>query len=178
MAKKSSLPRLEILVIIIFFIAFSVWAMRKCSSDREQYNIENPTADQIEEVDTAQVVQNVDTIPAQPQRHQSATEIEARIRRERRQAEEANKKYTPLYVTLEHLNMRENPGLNSKIVGHLKLYDEVEFLNEVTDTLQEINLGKKLVEAPWIKVKNDKGKEGWVYGAGVHYYKMKLEGVE
>ena len=56
----------------------------------------------------------------------------------------------------------------------LKLNDEVYFLGETTDFKQKINLGDRIAFDPWIKVRAYTGHEGWVYGAGVHYFKPKM----
>lgn len=80
---------------------------------------------------------------------------------------------TPLYVTIDGLNMRSAPHLDSAVIVKLQLHEAVEFMNEVTDSTQAINLGKAIANEPWIKVRHKKGHTGWVYGAGVHYYKMK-----
>lgn len=180
MAKKKALPRLEVILILVFFVAFVLWAMRKCSENREMYQEHIPeteeqeTTTSVDSVITPEIFNVPPTSSEQPQTEQqpgvrNADEAPSRTIQE---------KYTPLYVTLENLNMREIPALNGKVLDRLKLYDEVTFLNEVTDSIHEINLGSKLTQAPWIKVKTKKGKVGWVYGAGVHYYKTKLEGVD
>ena len=51
-------------------------------------------------------------------------------------------------------------------------------MNEVTDSTYQISLGKEMADEPWVKVKNNRGKIGWVYGAGINYYKKKREGVQ
>ena len=51
-------------------------------------------------------------------------------------------------------------------------------MNEVTDSTFQINLGKEVADEPWVKVRSKKGHVGWVYGAGVDYYKYKRPGVE
>ncbi|MEM7572816.1 MAG: SH3 domain-containing protein [Bacteroidota bacterium] len=86
--------------------------------------------------------------------------------------------YTPLYVCTDFANVRSGPGLNFGKVERLALYDEVEYLNEKTDSTYQIDLGEITPDAPWVKIRTSAGKEGWVYGACVHYYKYRLEGVE
>jgi hypothetical protein len=73
--------------------------------------------------------------------------------------------------------MRKEPGLKSETVAKLDLYEQVYFMNEKTDYTQEINLGKEMATDYWVKVKTKSGKVGWVFGAGVHYYKQKRKGV-
>jgi Bacterial SH3 domain len=86
-------------------------------------------------------------------------------------------KNTSLYVTIDGLKVRKEPGLKSETIDQLKLYDQVEFLNKRTDWTQEISLGLEKVTDHWVKVKTKRGKEGWVFGAGVNYYKEKRKGV-
>jgi len=86
-------------------------------------------------------------------------------------------KVTPLYSTIDGLNIRSGPSLKNGIVARIPLYEEVTFLGEVTDSLYEIDLGEVTPKAPWVRVKLKTGKTGWVYGAGVSYYKFRLEGV-
>jgi len=82
-------------------------------------------------------------------------------------------KRTVLYVLLDGLKLREGHHLDSTIVKTLKLNDEVYYLNETTDFKQKINLGDRVAYEPWVKVRAYTGHEGWVYGAGVHYFKPK-----
>lgn len=82
-------------------------------------------------------------------------------------------KTSTLYVTLDGLKVRKKPQLNSPVVATLELYEPVTFLNQKSEKPQEINLGDELVKDYWVKIRTNEGKEGWVFGAGVHYYKMR-----
>ena len=173
-----AMPRLEVILIMVFFVSFILWALRKCSENRELYPDELPP--ETEETMTATdsiITPEIFTEPEPQQQQPSGPNVAVRSGDEA-PSRSIREKYTPLYVTIENLNMREVPALNGKILDRLKLYDEVTFMNEVTDSIYQIDLGNLPTEAPWIKVRNKKGKVGWVYGAGVHYYKKKLEGVE
>lgn len=86
-------------------------------------------------------------------------------------------KYSTLFVTIDGLKLRKQPGLKGEVIESLKLYDEVSFLNKKTEKTEEISLGFEKVTDHWVKVRSKSGKEGWVFGAGVHYYKMKRKGV-
>jgi uncharacterized protein YgiM (DUF1202 family) len=86
-------------------------------------------------------------------------------------------KQTMLYVTIDQLKMRKEPGLKGKSIGQLDLYSQVYFTGERTDWKQEISLGKEKVTDCWVKIKTKEGKTGWVFGAGVNYYKEKRKGV-
>ncbi len=83
----------------------------------------------------------------------------------------------PLYSTIDGLNVRSGPSLKSGVLARIPLYTEVIYLGEVTDSLYEINLGEVTPKAPWVRVELADGKKGWVYGAGVSYYKFRLNGV-
>ena len=83
-----------------------------------------------------------------------------------------------LYVTIDGLNMRTGPHLDSAVVEKFPLFEEVIFMDEYTDFTQELSLGKETANEPWIKVKSKRGKTGWVWGAGVDYRRKKREGVQ
>jgi len=171
MSKKPGLlPKVEILVIGIFFIGFLMWAVSKCNTTQRRYQqkaefdaAEQLKADSLEKAMADIAPPGLDTvmkpINPEPQKEKVRGPV--------------------LYVTIKGLNMRSGPGLNYRIVERLQLFDEVEFLGEVSDSTQEIKLGENLiVSKPWVKVKTRKGQNGWVYGAGVDYYKHELEGVD
>ncbi len=82
-----------------------------------------------------------------------------------------------LYVTIDKLKVRKTPGLKGELLGELKLFDEVTYMNEVTDSTYVVNLGKEKADEPYVKIKTKRGTVGWVYGAGVHYVKKKRSGV-
>lgn len=86
-------------------------------------------------------------------------------------------KYSTLYVTIDGLKMRKTPGLKGELVAKLELYQPVFFLNQKSEKAEEISLGYEKVTDHWVKVRTKEGKEGWVFGAGVYYYKMKRKGV-
>lgn len=86
-------------------------------------------------------------------------------------------KYATLYVTIDGLKMRKTPGLKGEVIEKLELYEPVSFLNKKSEKTEEISLGYEKVTDHWVKIKSRSGKEGWVFGAGVHYYKMKRKGV-
>ncbi|MCC7245325.1 MAG: SH3 domain-containing protein [Saprospiraceae bacterium] len=82
-----------------------------------------------------------------------------------------------LYATIDGLKVRKGPGLKNEVVATLELYEPVEFLGKKSEKTEEISLGYEKVTDHWVKVRTKSGKEGWVFGAGVHYYKMKRKGV-
>ncbi len=150
--KKGLLPRIEMIIIAIFFVSFIFIMIPKCESDQ---SITDATSG------TEAVDGSMDTLAALlPQQLEPA-----RIERNR----------TVLYATIDGLNMREEPHLASPILKRLKLYEEVYYLNELTEKRQTIDWGSDIVtEEPWLKVQTDDGRIGWVYGAGLHFYKKQF----
>lgn len=184
--KKSLLPGLEIMIIIVFFVSFMLFAIPRCNEKRLEYastdaadapaaTVEeedltasaDPTPDSIlvpattavpaatVPIATAPVLQTPATVPA--------TNMNAATR---------------LYVTIDGLNIRSGPSLDSSILNKLVLFEEVHFLNEITPFTEQISLGASMADEPWVKVKTKRGGEGWVYGAGVYYYKRKYPGMD
>jgi len=94
-----------------------------------------------------------------------------------KEAKSASPNYTTLYVSIDGLKMRKSPGLKGELVTKLALYDPVYFLNKKSDKPEEISLGQEKVTDYWVKVRTKSGKEGWVFGAGVHFFKTKRKGV-
>ncbi len=90
---------------------------------------------------------------------------------------EAAKAGSTLYVTVDGWKVRKEPGLKGDPIEQLPLYTPVTFLNQKTEWTQEISLGYEKVTDHWVKVRTPSGKVGWVFGAGLHYYKMKRGGV-
>jgi hypothetical protein len=88
-----------------------------------------------------------------------------------------NTSQSTLYVTIDGLKLRKTPGLKGEIISSLALYEAVHFLGKKSEKAEEISLGYEKVTDHWVKVSTKEGKEGWVFGAGVHYYKMKRKGV-
>ena len=77
----------------------------------------------------------------------------------------------PIYVTIDNLNMRTEPSLKSSVIKKLPLHERVYFTGIVSDSTMRINIGNVLADEPWVKVIHEDGTEGWLYGAGVHFYK-------
>lgn len=157
--KTSLLPRIEIVIMSLFFLIFIFWAVNRCNDTKEAYRRQALLEEEARASEAA-------TRPA-PEVAADSTEVkEAPLAA-------SNERVTPLYVTIEGLNMRTEPTLSSPVILQLSLYEEVYFLNEVTPFKDSISLGDEVAYEPWIKVRHRKGRSGWVYGAGVHYYKIK-----
>lgn len=188
--KKLNNTRVSLVIVSLCMLLFLIWSMRQCTSSEKE--------NQYAMVQEAEARQNyLDSI----QRAEdsialfSAAAEEARLRAEALQRAATipalgdsvvrgnvveriiEEKVTVLYVTFDGLNVRSGPALKYGKVDRLDLYEEVVFLNEVTDSAFTIDLGEIAPTEPWVKIRTPSGKEGWVFGAGVDYFKRKLEGV-
>ncbi len=82
---------------------------------------------------------------------------------------------TEIYTWVNELRMREEPTTNSPIVVTLKEGEPLDFAGEKSDFTEKISLRGTLFEEPWLKVTTKTGKEGWVYGGGVKFYKVGVD---
>jgi len=158
--KPSLLPRIEIFIMSAFFAIFAFWAVNRCNATKEAYRQQALLE---EAALTEEAVLGVAAEAA----------VDSAEVQEKPSAPRKIERITPLYVTIEGLNMRTEPKLSSPVILQLELYEEVYFLNEVTTFKDSISLGGRVAFEPWVKVRHRKGRSGWVYGAGVHYYKVK-----
>lgn len=175
MTKQTSLlPKMEVLIIIVFFIGFTIWVVDKCGDTKRTYNdqlkAEGHAIDEFikKDEDTTVELSATDSLATTPATATEAVPTPLSL---------PGRDASVLYVTIDGLNLRDQPNLNGKVLTRLKLFEEVAFLGEVTDSTEQINLGKITADEPWVKVQG-RGHVGWVYGAGVEYYKKKLEGAE
>ena len=178
--KKSTtniLPKLEILIIGVLFIGFTIWAFSKCQRTKTLYEQQAARTTAMEEPNTTEKEKKI-TEEEKKEKETTQEEKKAEEGKKTTRPKTSRERYTPLYVSIDGLNVREEPKLNASVVAQLKLHEEVTFLNEITDFKQKINLGKVEAYEPWIKIRTRKGKSGWVYGAGVHYYKTETQGVQ
>ncbi|MEO1518827.1 MAG: SH3 domain-containing protein [Bacteroidota bacterium] len=187
-AKKSYLPSIEMMIIIVFFGCFILWAIKQCNDTQQQYQTELELEVSEEEGDAAES-EMVDTIanPATPSAGPtaatdpsaaagtaaapSATQAAGGIKAG------STSDGARLYVTIDGLKLRTGPSLDSPVILTIPLFNQVTFLGEITDSTQKINLGMEIADEPWVKVRHRRGHEGWVYGAGVHYARIKRKGV-
>lgn len=177
--EKSSPPsrvvKFQFILFGVLLLVFFIWAGGKCS--RSQADIVTD-----EQLEMQAMVDSLQLEAANTQAAQAArTNADDGINRDTvrgGQMQIIRERKTPLYVTIQGLALRGAPNLNGKIIDRLELYEEVNFLHEVTDSLYSIKLGNITPTEPWVRVKSQKGREGWVYGAGVDFYKRKLKGVE
>jgi Bacterial SH3 domain len=195
--KKGS--NIEIAIIVIFFLIFIMWMISKCSAARSIEALKAPTTTSL---DTTGIVLPEKTIekptvktevlttktilqPAKTTTIQNPVTTAPTAELKVVPLEVPKKPTAPLikapeqnslYVVIDNLNVRKTPNLKGVSLGKLRLYDKVIFLNVVTDKPQKVNLGAEVANERWVKIKTKKGTVGWVYGAGVNYYKMKRKG--
>lgn len=168
-------------------LIFLFWAMRQCDSTGNEYAMIAEEQARQTYLDSIRLIEQRAEMQAQID-----AEAEARAQallRARTQpmpgdsvvrvpaAETVVRRVTPLYSTINGLNVRSGPSLRNGVITRLPLYAEVEFTGEVTDSLYTIDLGEIEPTAPWVQVKLPDGKIGWAYGAGLSYYKFELKGV-
>ncbi|HHS94996.1 MAG TPA: SH3 domain-containing protein [Phaeodactylibacter sp.] len=151
----------EVIIILVFFLSFIVWSVKKCSAKKQSYT-------------------SADTEHNTPSENPKAESPSSSSPTEGVNAPIIKTVYaTKLYVSIDGLKLRRGPTVDSPFIARLPLFDELIFLNEVSDSTDIISLAEGIeANEPWVKVRNRQGMEGWVYGAGVHYYKMKYPGLE
>ena len=187
-AKKTNNARLVPFILMsLLTLIFLIWAMQQCSRDDGDYAMIAEREARETYIDTMRRAEQERQIQAQID-----VEAEARaaaLLRARTQplpgdsvvripaADVVVQRVTPLYSTINGLNVRTGPSIKNSKVARIGLYEEVLYAGEVTDSLYTIDLGEVSPTAPWVKVKLKDGKEGWVFGAGVSYYKYQLKGV-
>lgn len=82
-----------------------------------------------------------------------------------------------LFVIIDSLSMRRGPHLDSARIEYLRDGQELYDMGEVTPFSQAIRISADEIRTePWVKVKTKKGKVGWVFGAGLHFYKRPPQG--
>ena len=189
--KKNILPSVEIIIVLIFFLSFIVWAASKCNATKDLYQeqaieelkentVSNTPADEspsatapppnsATSTDGITPSSGVAPLPTNPTPATTSPNSPALT------TSRSTVFATKLYVSIDGMNMRRAPHLDSAVIVRMSLFEELTFMNEVTDSTQIISLGDEIANEPWVKVKNKKGHIGWVYGAGVHYYKRKRE---
>lgn len=188
------IPRIETLIIAVFFLSVGLWGINQCSAERTQMT---QKFEEVAETNTPQTLPEPDKAAPEKESEPAADpsppepapapvidrpkpgkrpELTNNIRPPEPKSEPAKPQAAGagvLYVTIEGLRMRSEPGLRGELVAKLRLYEPVIFLDEKTSWTQEINLGTEKVTDHWVKIKTESGKVGWVFGAGVHFFKKK-----
>lgn len=175
--KTSFLPKVEILIILVFFASFMAWAISKCDATKKSFQ-----DDPVEEtVSTAGDTPTIDSLNAAPAETNNAfpsgeaPQLSTNTPTLSQPTVSQPTQYSKLYITIDGLKMRTGPSLDSAVILQMKLFEQVDFLNEFTDSTYQINLGYEMADEPWFKIQH-RGRQGWVYGAGVNFYKKKREG--
>lgn len=173
------LPGIETLIFFTFIGCVVVWGISTCTDRRSEAM---RTVREIEDTEPAPLSTAVPdkSAPGKVQ-EESVSRTKESQTEQPKQAPNTAKTTTatddaagiPLFVTIDGLKLRKEPGLKGEAVEQLKLNEQVIFLNQKTDWSQEINMGDEKVTDYWVKVRTASGKTGWVFGAGLHYYKMK-----
>ena len=174
--RRPAAPKFEVILILILFGCFIIWSISRCNAKRQAYQQEERIRKGEDTPTAAGGALSADATAKTTVTETTTTVI----------AKPPVTKPTPppkavgsvLYITIDNLNMRDYPHLDSVVTAKLPLFEKVTFMNEVTEFKQEINLGKEMANEPWVKIQTKRGQQGWVYGAGVHYHKKKREGVE
>ncbi|TNE54084.1 MAG: SH3 domain-containing protein [Bacteroidetes bacterium] len=195
------IPKVESLIITIFFLSIALWAISKCAAKRSQLPAADTDLDE-EPAETPELVatpQPAQPAAAVPQTYSTpATENKGGLPKLQNPPPDTpapaatvpgvrptlgnvssttSAEYPVLYVTIDGLKLRKGPNLQSTVITRLKLDESVYYLNEKSEKPEEINLGYETVSDYWVRIRTKTGKEGWVFGAGLHYFKMKRKGV-
>lgn len=176
--------KIEYLIILSALFVILLWAISRCGSQREKMLLEK--AENSEPMDTARVADLYGDLSAPPSRRdtgqvagstaQIPAPTAANVPASNGTGTTNPSNLTRLYIVMDGVNLRSAPQLQAPVVAKLPLFEEVYFLNEVTDSTQQLSIGKEIVDEPWVKVRTLRGREGWVYGAYVGYYKKKRKG--
>ncbi len=169
-AERKGIPRIEVIISALFFLIFTIWAIGRCSSTRRVYQQKEERRKflQMEE-------DSIKRLLAEKRRQDSVARLPISVPTTTGTSSTA---LSRLYVVVNGLKVRRSPSLDAEVISQLKLFDELYFMDEVTDFTQEINMGKAIANEPWVKVQTREGRSGWVYGAGVNYYKRKNPAAE
>lgn len=155
------LPSVEILIIVVFFISFVFMMLPRCERTQNEMAVQAEK----DAVSTEALLDSIAPKPEPPKAPALKLSSPATVA-----------KRTVLYVTIDGMNLREKPSLKSTVVQRLPLYEQVYFMDETSEFTQKLDLFEGITtDEPWIKVQTKEGKVGWLYGAGVHFYRKKFE---
>lgn len=175
-SKKSVLPSIEVLIVLVLIACFIMWAMAKCNETKALYEEEalEEMETESENIPTTSPAAQTPIAPPPAPVVQAAPIVATTVPPPITQVQNNANNYSKLYIVIDSLNMRAGPHLDSMIVAKLRLFEEVYYLNQVTEFKQKIYLAQNdIANEPWVKIQTQRGKQGWVYGAGVNYYRKK-----
>ena len=154
---KGLLSRMEILVGGALLLVFLMWAGNRCTETKNQLK---------EEAQTQAAADSLANIKETPDESAASKDIlaEALSKKQNELAADdavakadslknasattaasttANPITNPagsiLYITIDDLKIRTEPGLTSRVLGELPLFSEVYFMNEVTDSIYSLS---------------------------------------
>jgi hypothetical protein len=164
--RKGLLPGIETIIIGAFVISIFVVILQRCDSAQEEY------AQEAVQLDTMATI-------AEPKRENFLTPPPVESETATNSATNVPTNTIParltLYITIDKINMRQEPNITSRVIRQLDLYEKVYYENETTEKRKEIDWGDGVItNEPWVKVRTLKDELGWVYGAGVHFYQRKF----
>ncbi len=203
---KGLLSKVEYIVIGVLALIFLMWTVSKCNAHKAEAQDQAAVETQEDSLSQAENKKLPPPIAQQPDAQQlpasspdtyqpidgsapattntatqpaagSATGTKPAQAQAAQTATSADAGRSKLFVTIDKLKVRKTPGLKGELLGELKLFDEVYYMDEVTDSSFTVNLGTEKATEPYVKIKTKRGTVGWVYGAGVHYVKKKRSGV-
>lgn len=175
--KTSFLPKVEVLIILVFFASFMAWAISKCDATKKSFQ-DDPVEESGSNPDGTPTLDSLNDSAANSNNTPPSEEIpqlSTNTPTSSQPTVSQQPRYSKLYITIDGLKMRTGPSLDSTVILQMKLFEQVDFLNEFTDSTYQINLGYEMADEPWFKIQH-RGRQGWVYGAGVNFYKKKREG--
>lgn len=154
------LPSIEILIVLVFFVSFVLVMLPRCERKQEELQ----TKAKQEAIPTTVILDSIAPTPPPKTPSLKLTSPATVTKR------------TVLYVTITGMNLREKPTLSSTIIQKMPLYEQVYFMDEITEFTQKLDLFEGYsTDEPWIKIQTKEGRIGWLYGAGVHFYRKKFE---
>jgi len=162
--EKDVIPNMELALIAMFFLSFIIWTVSKCTVKQAKYEEEATSS-------TSATLATKDSIATAIPKATAAQVKKAKAAAVQK-TRTIVKEITKLYIVLDQLKLRNGPTRDSSIVYQFKLHDRVTFLEQVTNFKEKINIGTRIADEPWVKVRGQGGHEGWVYGAGVSYYRQ------
>jgi hypothetical protein len=165
MAQKINIKQVERLVIAGLVLFFLFWMLRQCTKNSDKEELMQPIKTETPATTPTATPPTSTTAPVtQPTVTTTIpVRVDTVVRTEYRPA--------PLFVWTSGLKLRIEPTLNSPIVAELPINSQVTYLDQSTNFKQKVTLDGVEYNEPWIKVRSTDGKEGWVYGGGVRFYR-------
>lgn len=83
--------------------------------------------------------------------------------------------FVEIFVWVDKLRLRKKPDTKSEILQELDEGEVLLFFNEKSPFTEKINLRGTIYDEPWLKVKTNENKIGWVYGGAIKYEKPVIK---